>query len=200
MKALFRNRLFWQVLGAILLGLLIWFIGPMIAIADWRPLGWWPVTLFFALLPLLVMGGLWWWGLRKERRQNAAMLDALKPHEGAADRDEIAAKLGEALDMLKSTKLGSRRTKAYQLPWYVVIGPSGAGKTTSLLNCGLNFPTAVAGEYRALRGQPKTPNCDWWFTDEAVLIDTAGRYVTQDDNAAQDAGSSSTVRSSRSTA
>ena len=71
MKALFRNRLFWQVLGAILLGLLIWFIGPMIAIADWRPLGWWPVTLFFALLPLLVMGGLWWWGLRKAKAGKA---------------------------------------------------------------------------------------------------------------------------------
>jgi type VI secretion system protein ImpL len=25
-----------------------------------------------------------------------------------------------------------------------------------------------------------TRNCDWWFTDEAVLLDTAGRYTTQD--------------------
>ena len=74
----------------------------------------------------------------------------------------------------------SRGAYLYQLPWYAIIGPSGAGKTTALLNSGLGFPTAVAGEYRALRGQPNTPNCDWWFTDEAVLIDTAGRYVTQD--------------------
>ncbi len=84
-------------------------------------------------------------------------------------------------------RLGKRRALVYQLPWYAIIGPSGAGKTTALLNSGLNFPTAVAGEYRAYRGQPNTPNCDWWFTDEAVLIDTAGRYVTQDIDAEADA-------------
>src|SRR5262249_25320875 len=32
-------------------------------------------------------------------------------------------------------------------------------------------------------------NCDWWFTDEAVLLDTAGRYTTQDsDESADSAG------------
>ena len=187
MKALFKNRWFWRILGALALGLLIFFVGPLVAIGGFRPLGWWPVTLFFALLPLIVVGVLLLLSVRREKRQNAAMMDALKPDPGAADRDEISAKLSEALDMLKSTKVGSRGAYAYQLPWYAIIGPSGAGKTTALLNCGLDFPTAVAGEYRALRGQPKTPNCDWWFTDEAVLIDTAGRYVTQDDDASEDA-------------
>ena len=187
MKALLKNPWFWRVLGAIALMLVIWFVGPLIAIAGWRPLGWWPVALVFAILPPAVLLGWWLWSRAREKRRNAAMLDALKPDPVAAERDEMAAKLTDALTMLKATKLGTRGAYAYQLPWYVIIGPSGAGKTTALLNCGLNFPTAVAGEYRALRGQPKTPNCDWWFTDEAVLIDTAGRYVTQDDNAAADA-------------
>ncbi len=31
-----------------------------------------------------------------------------------------------------------------------------------------------------------TRNCDWWFTDQAVLIDTAGRYTTQDSDAQGD--------------
>ncbi|SFF95056.1 type VI secretion system protein ImpL [Novosphingobium sp. CF614] len=187
MKALFRNRWFWRVLGALALGLLVFFVGPLVSIAGWRPLGWWPVYTFFALLPLIVVGVLWLLAIRRDRNRNAAMMEALKPEPGAADRDEIAAKLTDALDMLKSAKVGARGAYAYQLPWYAIIGPSGAGKTTALLNCGLDFPTAVAGEYRALRGQPKTPNCDWWFTDEAVLIDTAGRYVTQDDDAGADA-------------
>ncbi len=33
---------------------------------------------------------------------------------------------------------------------------------------------------RRLRGAGGTRNCDWWFTSDAVLIDTAGRYTTQD--------------------
>ena len=186
MKALFGSRWFWRFLGAVLLGLFLWFVGPLIAISDVRPLGWWPVALVVALLPLVLTAVFWLLARQREKKRNAAMIEDLKPRK-AADHDELSAKLSEALDMLKATKLGSRQSYVYQLPWYAIIGPSGAGKTTALLNSGLNFPTAVAGEYKALRGQPNTPNCDWWFTDEAVLIDTAGRYVTQDVDAAADA-------------
>src|SRR5206468_1905853 len=31
----------------------------------------------------------------------------------------------------------------------------------------------------AVRGVGGTRNCDWWFTEEAVFLDTAGRYTTQ---------------------
>ena len=180
LKALFANRWFWRVVGAIVGGVLIWFIGPLIAIGSVRPFAWWPVTLFFALLPIVLVGLFWFLGNRRENKKNAALVDALAPAPGATERGAIEEKLGDALKMLRTSRLGARGAYVYQLPWYAIIGPSGAGKTTSLLNSGLAFPTAVAGEYRALRGQPNTPNCDWWFTEEAVLIDTAGRYVTQE--------------------
>src|SRR5678809_1739494 len=68
----------------------------------------------------------------------------------------------------------------YELPWYLIIGAPGSGKTTALRHSGLKFPLAdVAGE-DAIRGVGGTRNCDWWFTDQAVLIDTAGRFTTQD--------------------
>ncbi|MGL4232777.1 MAG: type VI secretion system membrane subunit TssM, partial [Casimicrobium sp.] len=38
----------------------------------------------------------------------------------------------------------------------------------------------------ALRGVGGTRNCDWWFTNEAVLLDTAGRYTTHESNEALD--------------
>ena len=186
LKSLAANRWFWRIVGALLIGLLIWFVGPLIAIGGWTPLGWWPVTMLFALLPILGVGFLWWWRKREAARKNAKLIDALAP-QSPGDQPELEAKLAEALGMLRTTKVGKRGAYLYQLPWYAIIGPSGAGKTTALLNSGLGFPTAVAGEYRALRGQPNTPNCDWWFTDEAVLIDTAGRYVTQDIDSARDA-------------
>ncbi len=33
----------------------------------------------------------------------------------------------------------------------------------------------------SVQGIGGTRNCNWWFTDDAILIDTAGRYTTQDD-------------------
>ncbi|MEJ1963376.1 MAG: type VI secretion system membrane subunit TssM [Gammaproteobacteria bacterium] len=51
---------------------------------------------------------------------------------------------------------------------------------------GLNFPLAQQFGKEALRGVGGTRNCDWWFTDKAILLDTAGRYTTQDSNARAD--------------
>jgi len=75
----------------------------------------------------------------------------------------------------------------YQLPWYVIIGAPGSGKTTALVNSGLQFPLADRFGKTALRGIGGTRNCDWWFTNEAVLLDTAGRYTTQESEQIQDA-------------
>jgi type VI secretion system protein ImpL len=55
-----------------------------------------------------------------------------------------------------------------------------------LLNSGLKFPLAAEMGQGAVAGVGGTRLCDWWFTENAVLIDTAGRYTTQDSNAAVD--------------
>jgi type VI secretion system protein ImpL len=68
----------------------------------------------------------------------------------------------------------------YELPWYLIIGAPGSGKTTALRHSGLNFPLAEQMGDHAIRGVGGTRHCDWWFTDQAVLIDTAGRFTTQD--------------------
>ena len=77
-----------------------------------------------------------------------------------------------------------------ELPWYVMIGAPGSGKTTALLNAGLRFPQ-ISQEPEAsaapIAGVGGTRNCDWWFTEEAVLLDTAGRYTTQESDRRADA-------------
>jgi type VI secretion system protein ImpL len=67
------------------------------------------------------------------------------------------------------------------------IGLPGSGKTTALLNAGLTFPLAGKMGQASVRGVGGTRNCEWWFADGAVLIDTAGRYTSQDSDAATDA-------------
>ena len=96
----------------------------------------------------------------------------------ADEASAVGVKLAASLAAMRKSK--GRRFHLYDQPWYAIIGPPGAGKTTALMNAGLTFPLADSG---AVAGVGGTRLCDWWFTDDAVLIDTAGRYTTQDSSA-----------------
>ena len=96
------------------------------------------------------------------------------------------ARFGAGGGVLAGWKAKLNGRYLYELPWYLIIGAPGSGKTTALRHSGLKFPLAdVAGE-DAIRGVGGTRNCDWWFTDQAVLIDTAGRFTTQDSDREND--------------
>ncbi|MEM6897919.1 MAG: type VI secretion system membrane subunit TssM, partial [Pseudomonadota bacterium] len=106
---------------------------------------------------------------------------AVQSDGSASDTQVLAERMGEAVARLKSTR---GKASLHTLPWYIVIGPPGAGKTTALVHSGLAFPSTKPASVSGVGG---TRNCDFWFSEDAVLIDTAGRYTTQDSNAAGDA-------------
>ena len=184
------------VAGLLLVALLIWFVGPLIAIAGKVPLG--SAWIRIALIALMFAGyGVrLWWKRRKARLRNQAMIVELgdtpvvpDPHTAlaAADVAAMEERVARALDLMRETRVGKKGEFVYELPWYVIIGPPGAGKTTALKNSGLDFPVAHALGDEPLRGLGGTRTIEWWFTDQAVLIDTAGRYTTQDSDEAVDA-------------
>ena len=123
--------------------------------------------------------------LRAARRASSALENGLGQEAGIRpdQQAEIAAMQSEfrkALHSLKSSRLGHRGGDALgALPWYVIIGPSGAGKTTALRSSGLPFPHAKGGRVRGVGG---TRNCDWWLSNDAVILDTAGRWATQEED------------------
>ena len=191
---------FITLLGVVILALLVWFVGPLIAIAGVTPLA-------GVVTRLLVIGGLLLlWililviGMIRRRRTNARMTrelaggaDAAPARDASGEEVEVLrGRLREAMDLLRKTRLGGARRGGrqylYQLPWYLIIGPPGAGKTTALMNSGLRFPLAERLGDRIVQGVGGTRDCEWLFTDDAVLIDTAGRYTTQDSDAAADRG------------
>ncbi|MEC4719360.1 type VI secretion system membrane subunit TssM [Noviherbaspirillum sp. CPCC 100848] len=99
------------------------------------------------------------------------------------DIDMLNKRLLEAVRTIKESKLGHTSGKAalYELPWYIVIGNPAAGKSTAIVHSGLNFPFSdKAG--RAVQGIGGTRNCDWFFTTEGILLDTAGRYAIEDED------------------
>ncbi len=174
-------------------------------------LNWWTITLVTTVLVVVCLALIlpifippmrpWWvrlivvfvvfsiWGVfallrvLRARSADAAIAKQLAaPQPGEAEVQAVTGRMAEALASLRKAS-GGRRDYLYSRPWYMIIGPPGAGKTTALINSGLRFPYSDT----ALKGVGGTRNLDFWFADEAALVDTAGRYTTQDSDAPADA-------------
>lgn len=191
-KEFFKNRIVISIFGLIIVSLLIWFAGPTIKFGDnnTAPLGS-AISRLLLIMVILVA-----WGLNnlriqnQEKKQNNELVNDLTESQAVDATSEqtqeelqiINDRFSQALSTLKKLKFKGRGNKKalYELPWYIIIGPPGSGKTTALINSTLDFPLAEQFGKGALQGVGGTRNCDWWFTNDAVLIDTAGRYTTQD--------------------
>jgi len=143
---------------------------------------------------LLVWLAFWLLKRAKARRAANKLEDALEKQatqsppasSDEVQRDDVAAlrqRMLEAINTIKTSKLGQKSGTAalYELPWYMVIGNPAAGKSTAIANSGLQFPFAdTAG--KIVQGVGGTRNCDWFFTTDGILLDTAGRYAVYDDD------------------
>ncbi|MCW5834343.1 MAG: type VI secretion system membrane subunit TssM [Labilithrix sp.] len=120
--------------------------------------------------------------LERELMKQAEQQAANARPDRRAEINELHAQFKKGLAALKTSRLGagSGESALYALPWYMIVGPPGAGKTTAIRHSGLDFP--IPDATGALRGVGGTKNCDWWFTNEAIILDTAGRFATQVDD------------------
>lgn len=130
---------------------------------------------------------------RRKARQHADALHEMldQPVERQADttaaarleQETLRQRMQEAVTTIKRSKLGraSGRSALYELPWYVTIGNPAAGKSSAIINSGLQFPFED-GTGSVVKGIGGTRNCDWFFTTEGILLDTAGRYSVYEDD------------------
>jgi type VI secretion system protein ImpL len=173
--------------GTLALGTLVWFLGPTLGFGTFRPLASTTAQLIAVVVILLLWAVGTWLMHAREAAANKKVIagasggDAPAADPASAQIHILKQRLEEAQQQLKRLRGADRRGKKYlyELPWYIMIGPPGAGKTTALVNSGLRFPLAERYGKEPVRGAAGTRNCDWFLTDEAVLIDTAGRYTTQ---------------------
>jgi hypothetical protein len=139
-----------------------------------RGLIWMMIIFGVGLVVFLVV-----WGVRRVfRRKKSAELGSALESQGPS-RGDIAEqeriyreKFHSKLSDLKANGLS-----VYHLPWFVLMGEPGCGKTASLINSGLDFPLGKD----EVPGFGGTRNYNWWFSNEAVILDTAGRIAFQEE-------------------
>ncbi|GMQ82911.1 MAG: hypothetical protein BMS9Abin05_2378 [Rhodothermia bacterium] len=184
MLNLLKSRVFLVGQGLLMLVVLVIVLG--------RIFNWSPAVQLFAIIGILLIGIVMLViGYVRANKSASAIQKSIHSQaeqqrqsvrpDNQAEIEQLQRDLEDAIERLKHSKLGGGRSgKAalYALPWYMIIGPPAAGKTTAITNSGLNFPIGM----EAFRGVGGTRNCDWFFSDSAIFLDTAGRYMTEQDD------------------
>ncbi|MFO7610489.1 MAG: type VI secretion system membrane subunit TssM [Candidatus Krumholzibacteriia bacterium] len=140
---------------------------------------------------LLVAGVQVLFALAARRKRNRAAVDLETSMIMEADQSVASAEAGDkrareearrelvaAIDVLKRSQLGDGRggkAALYVLPWYLVLGAGYTGKSGVIRNSGLQPPDKGPGE---LRGIGASSNCEWWFTNHAVLLEADRRFAS----------------------
>ena len=168
---------------------LVYLAGPLISIGGWRPLEGYIAREITILVLIGAFASVMAVNWTRRKKAVAKIVEGIAtPDKVEDDTDVLKDRMKDALATLK-TASGGKSDFLYDLPWYLLIGPPGSGKTTALVNSGLKFPLSRGATPAVIAGVGGTRYCEWLFTEEAVLIDTAGRYTTQDSDATADKAS-----------
>ena len=86
--------------------------------------------------------------------------------------DDLRKKFEEGI-----VKFHAAGKSLYNFPWYMIVGEPGSGKTEAIRHCNVGFPPGLQDQFQGAGG---TLNMNWWFTDHAVVLDTAGRLMFEE--------------------
>lgn len=175
-----------RALVIVLLGLLLLFLftlGAKLGInLFWR-------LIIGGVLLLLGLGFAWLIGRIEKRRQaenieQSLVLEAAGGPDDKSRRRLAREEMAAAIARLKASRLAdgrSGRDALSVLPWYLVLGAPASGKSEMIARSGLPFP-AAAGD--AASGCTAGSNCNWWFSNQAVLLEADGRFAVDPGNGA----------------
>jgi hypothetical protein len=135
------------------------------------------------ILLAVITGGYYAWKAWMEKQHNRQFGGDISQHSSATPRavsdpgqrarlDDMRKKFQSGVEAYKS-----RGKDLYKLPWYVIVGEPGSGKTEAVRHSNVGFPPGMQDEFQGVGG---TINMNWWFTNQAVLLDTAGRLMFEE--------------------
>jgi type VI secretion system protein ImpL len=178
-----------RVLVAILIAVLIWWVGPLFALGIYRPFA--PLWVREVLVAAVLVWGLWpalarlWARLAMSPRrvrtpQPAARADFIDERLRDLDRQLKARWQREPHGRRQRWAGALRRQHRTLLPWYLVMGAEGSGKT-NLVAKAVNA-AGSEGE-RALAVEPLNSRGDdfnFRIASDAVWFDIGGRWNLRD--------------------
>lgn len=177
------------LLLVLLAALAVWFLGPLLAVDDYK---FWEsasarllsISVLFLAWGLFVVFDSW---RKTQRKQEAEGSDdgqkRLKLEQDIADEDKRLRKLfKKAIRTLKTASLYRGRSERWrtELPWYLLIGPESSGKSSLLKYSGLAFPLNDLDK-KIDSNTPDPTFFEWYFGEHGVLIDTGGSALTEDE-------------------
>ena len=161
------------------MGMMVASGGGITAIGFWRPEL--LVIIFIgaavvALVLYLYLRLLKWMKQRKAAPMEQGVLSTTKTPAGKREDmvrvDDLRKKFEAGV-----SKFRSAGKSLYSLPWYLIVGEPGSGKTEAVRHCNIGFPPGLHDQFQGVGG---TINMNWWFTDHGVIVDTAGRLMFEE--------------------
>ncbi|WP_431224277.1 type VI secretion system membrane subunit TssM [Serratia sp. L9] len=170
----------------------VWIIGPYLLIGKQHPLesaghrG----ILMLAILIITLLYGLW--RFMRALALDPALLDNFIKKKPAKQEERIEhAAINAVIEGGERYMRRIHRTvpiwrrffstdhRRSWLPWFLVMGTPAAGKTAMLFSSGQEFPLPEQLN-RKDKENPPTAHCECLFTNEALFLDTAGKYAGED--------------------
>ncbi|WP_029685756.1 type VI secretion system membrane subunit TssM [Tatumella saanichensis] len=173
----------WAVRILAIIAAVIWIPGPYFYLAGRYWLA--GVTPRLTLIGLLAGGYLAGSLLRRWRQHKATEATTPRQPRNGAAPSGIDAMFRQVTDSIRQRPRGLARLWHFadwrrrdaNLPWFIVIGSRGTGKTSAIVHSGQYFPQAEADEPQEIQaGEPQ--NCRCWLANDAVYLDTAGKYIS----------------------
>lgn len=177
MKQTIRNFAAQQFFALIILfslSLLIWIFSSFLVIGNHYPFSQPEKRLYLISLVWIA------WVLKLLFFMPKNPVQPLQTTSTPADKEKITVlqkRFEGAVRFLKKTIINkqNKNVSLAQLPWYLMIGPHGAGKTSLLAHANINF--ILTKQFKQEKIQT-SDNCDWWVTRDLVLVDVPGSYLS----------------------
>lgn len=196
--SLFWWRLPFFIMMGVTLCFAVWIMGPYVLLNKGYPLlvVSHRLMLIFAIIFIMMLYSLW--KLLIALSHNPALFDKLLKFRATSPVPD--ADFYEINQIIKKAALWARKARRKiptwklfflpessrdQLPWFMFMGITGSGKTALITSSGQEFPVFEQLNRVGKESEP-TAHCECWYSNDALFIDTSGKYVTDNDSSCKE--------------